>query len=308
MKKRLPPLNWLRTFELSAQHLNFTQAAQELNLTQAAISQQIKGLESHLGVALFKRLPRGLELTEAGRAYIPIVHEAIERLVVATDELFGQNRNRDLNIRVSLVFFTSWLAPRLGKFRQLHPEVRLRFSSNIWTDQTPVDADLEIRHGLGNWRGFKCDRLSWDQLIPVCSPQYLATTLEGHSGELSPQVLSQCTLLHVLGYNEGWGHWLHKNGYPQLKPAQSMQLDSLLPAMELAVQGQGVALGRTCLLQPLLDSKQLIAPFSGSLNTDEAFYLTRPDSQHQHSNAQIFRRWLISQASEYQESELIVNQ
>jgi len=302
MKKRLPPLNWLRTFELSAQHLNFTQAAHELNLTQAAISQQIKGLESQLGVSLFKRLPRGLELTEAGRAYIPVVHEAIERLVVATDELFGQNRNRDLNIRVSLVFFNSWLAPRLGEFRQLHPEVGLRISSNIWTDQTPVDADLEIRHGLGKWSGFSCDRLSWDQLIPVCSPTYMDMALKGHSGELTPKLLSNCTLLHVLGYNEGWGHWLNKNGYPELKPAQSMQLDSLLPALELAVQNQGVALGRTCLVQAQLDSQQLIAPFSQSLSTDEAFYLAVPDNQHQHADAQTFRTWLIAEAKKHPEA------
>ncbi|MCJ8298110.1 MAG: LysR substrate-binding domain-containing protein [Pseudomonadales bacterium] len=308
MKKRLPPLNWLRTFELSAQHLNFTQAAQELNLTQAAISQQIKGLESQLGVALFKRLPRGLELTEAGRAYIPIVHEAIERLVVATDELFGQNRNRDLNIRVSLVFFTSWLAPRLGKFRQQHPEVGLRFSSNIWTDQTPVDADLEIRHGLGKWSGFSCDRLSWDQLIPVCRPAYFAAAIQEQHIEASVQALSHCTLLHVLGYNEGWGHWLYKNGYPDLKPAQSMQLDSLLPALELAVQGQGVALGRTCLVQAQLDSKQLIAPFAQPLSTDEAFYLITPERQYRHANAEAFRSWLIAEAQQEQQSQNQDNQ
>ena len=86
MSKRLPPLNWLRAFEVSAKHLNFTQAASELNLTQSAISQQVKGLEAQLGVLLFKRLPRGLELTDAGKSYIPIVREAINRLIVTTDE------------------------------------------------------------------------------------------------------------------------------------------------------------------------------------------------------------------------------
>ena len=100
MKKRLPPLNWLRSFEASARHLNFTLAASELHMTQAAVSQQIKGLETKLGCALFKRLPRGLELTDAGRAYIPGVRESIEKLALVTDEVFGKERSHTLTVRV----------------------------------------------------------------------------------------------------------------------------------------------------------------------------------------------------------------
>ncbi len=106
MKKRLPPLNWLRAFEASARHLNFTQAAAELHMTQAAISQQIKGLEAQLGTSLFKRLPRGLKLTDAGQSYIPGVRESIERLAMITDEVFGKERSRTLTVKVNLVFLT----------------------------------------------------------------------------------------------------------------------------------------------------------------------------------------------------------
>jgi len=291
--KRLPPLNWLRAFEVSALYLNFTQAASELNLTQAAISQQIKALESQLGVALFKRLPRGLELTEAGKAYIPVVHESIERLVVATDELFGQNRNRALNIRVNLVFFTTWLAPRLGDFRLQYPGIDLRFSSNIWLDEQQKDADLEIRYGQGNWRGFKSHRLSYDELIPVCSPSYFNAPV----ATLEPRLLEQCTLLHVIGYKEGWGHWLTKTGYSGLKAAQGIQLDTLISALELAVLGQGVALGRTSLVKELLQSGRLIAPFNQRVATDEAFYLTRPDNQYGHPNPDTFCTWLTDEVT-----------
>ncbi|MGB1239584.1 MAG: LysR substrate-binding domain-containing protein [Pseudomonadales bacterium] len=295
MKKRLPPLNWLRAFEVSALHLNFTQAASELNLTQAAISQQIKALESQLGVALFKRLPRGLELTEAGKAYIPVVHESIERMVVATDEIFGQNRNRALNIRVNLVFFTTWLAPRLGDFRQQHPDIALRFSSNIWLDEQQKDADMEIRYGQGNWRGFKSHRLSYDELMPVCSPDYFGA----QSSELQPPVLEKSTLLHVIGYKEGWGHWLTKTGHPDLEAAHGIQLDTLISALELATYGQGVALGRTSLVEKFLEDGRLIAPFEQSVTTDEAFYLASPDNQYEHPNAEIFRTWLIDQVPHY---------
>lgn len=290
MKKRLPPLNWLRSFEVSALHLNFTQAAAELNMTQAAISQQIKALESQLGVALFKRLPRGLELTEAGKAYIPVVHESIERLVVATDELFGQNRRRSLNVRVNLVFFTTWLAPRLADFRALHPDINLRFSSNIWLDDQPKEADLEIRYGQGIWRGFSAQRLSYDQLLPVCSPSYFEGVDQTH-----PSLLAQSTLLHVIGYKEGWGHWLTNAGFPQLKSQQNIHLDTLVSALELAVLGQGVALGRSTLVERYLQEGRLIAPFEQRVATDEAFYLVSQEGQYHHPSVDVFRNWLISQ-------------
>lgn len=292
MKKRLPPLNWLRSFEVSARHLNFTQAASELNMTQAAISQQIKGLESQLGVTLFKRLPRGLELTEAGMAYLPAVHESIQRLAVATDEIFGQGRSRLLTVRTNLVFFTNWLSPRLGKFRKLHPGIGLRFTSNIWLDEREKDADMEIRYGKGNWRGFKSTRLSWDELIPVCSPALDS----GLPLPESPESLSQHTLLHVLGYEEGWGYWLNKTGFQHVMFDQGFQLDTLITALELAAQGQGIALGRTSLVADLIESGRLVAPFPQRVPTAEAFYLACPDNQYEHPHAEIFRAWLIEEA------------
>ncbi|MEH6577957.1 MAG: transcriptional regulator GcvA [Amphritea sp.] len=294
MKKRLPPLNWLRSFEVSARHLNFTQAAAELNLTQAAISQQVKGLESQLGVALFKRLPRGLELTEAGQAYIPAVYESIQRLAVATDEIFGQGRSRLLTVRVNLVFFTTWLAPRLGRFRKLHPEVRLRFTSNIWVDERDKEADMEIRYGKGTWSGFTSSRLTWDELFPVCSPSL------DDSQELpgSPEALADYTLLHVIGYEEGWGHWLNKTGFDHLDTSQGIQLDTLISALEMAALGQGIALGRTSLVAGMIAEGRLVAPFEQRVPTSEAFYLACPDHQYEHPHAETFRSWLIEEAEQ----------
>lgn len=297
MKKRLPPLNWLRSFEVSARHLNFTQAATELNLTQAAISQQVKGLESQLGVALFKRLPRGLELTEAGQAYIPAVHESIKRLAVATDEIFGQGRSRLLTVRSNLVFFTTWLAPRLGQFRKLHPEVGLRFTSNIWLDEKEKEADMDIRYGKGAWRGFKSHRLTWDELIPVCSPSL------DHGLEVphTPEELSDHTLLHVVGYEEGWGYWLNHTGYGHIESSQEIQLDTLISALEIAAMGQGIALGRTSLVAGMVAAGRLVAPFVERVQTSEAFYLACPDDQYEHPHAETFRSWLIEEAEIAQE-------
>ncbi len=293
MKKRLPPLNWLRSFEVSARHLNFTLAAGELNLTQAAISQQVKGLESQLGTTLFKRLPRGLELTDAGRAYLPAVHESIARLAAATDEIFGQGRSRQLTIRVNLVFFTNWLAPRLARFRERHPEVGLRFTSNIWLDERDKkDVDMEIRYGQGNWQGMTADRLTWDELVPVCSP----ALCRGEQPLTSPEALSSHTLLHVIGYEEGWGFWLRQTGFDYLQTSQGIQFDTLISALEVAARGGGIALGRSSLVEGMIAEGRLVVPFEQRVVTTEAFHLAYPGHQYLHPHAELFRSWLIEEA------------
>lgn len=295
MKKRLPPLNWIRAFESSARHLSFTNAAIELSLTQAAISQQVKGLESQLGAALFKRLPRGLELTEAGLAYLPVVHESVERLAAATDEIFGQGHKRVLTVRVSLVFFTQWLAERIAHFRHQHPEVNLRITSNIWggdTSVTDVEADLEIRHGQGKWSGLKADRLTWDTLLPVCAPMLPSKKLPLETAK----DLAHHELLHVLGYEEGWGYWLKKAGAASVDSSSGMQFDTLISAIRMAELGQGVALARSSLVQSQLESGQLIAPLKQRFNTSEAFYLVYSPHTIVNSHAAAFVDWLVAEA------------
>lgn len=292
MKKRLPPLNWLRAFDVAARHLNFTLAATELNLTQAAVSQQIRALESQLGSTLFKRLPRGLELTDSGLAYLPVIRDSIERMAIATDEIFGQGRNRPLILKVSLVFYTCWLIPRLTRFRELYPDITLRFTSNIWVNEVDQkDADMEIRYGHGDWTDMICERLTWDRLIPVCAPQLRNL----QRPPASVEELSQCTLLHVIGYEEGWGHWLNQTGHSHVEPASDIQFDTLISALETAAQGEGVALGRSSLIEGMLANGRLIAPFEQSVETSEAFYLATPVKQISHPNAEIFRQWLLQE-------------
>ncbi|MDE1182587.1 transcriptional regulator GcvA [Paraburkholderia sp.] len=295
--KQLPPLNWLRAFESSARHLNFTHAATELNLTQAAVSQQVKGLEAQLGAALFKRLPRGIELTEAGLAYLPVVHQAIERLAAATAEIFGQGHKRLLTVRVSLVFYTQWLATRLPEFRRRHPDVNLRITSNIWGGDSSVtdsEADLEIRYGHGEWSGLRVERLTWDTLLPVCSP-----TLPLSDAPLSsPRDLAHYELLHVLGYEEGWGYWLKKAGAPKVDSSKGMQFDTLISALKAAELGQGVALARSSLVEHMLEGGQLIAPLLPHLPTQEAFHLVYEPHSLVNPQCAAFVVWLTEIAQE----------
>jgi LysR family glycine cleavage system transcriptional activator len=294
MSKRLPPLNWLRSFQVSAKHLSFTKAALELGLTQSAVSQQVKGLEAQLDVSLFKRLPRGLELTEIGKSYIPVVNESIQRLIVATDELFALNNQSSISIKVSLVFLTHWLVPRIADFYEQHPNIKLKFSSFVWQENEIQDTDLEIRHGLGKWPGFSANRLSFDDLVPVCSPAYYEK-LNTRFMPFSLKNISQCQLINVIGYNEGWGYWLNEFNIKNINIEQYLQLDSLIPALELAVQGKGMALGRSCLIEHLLNKKLLIAPFSERKETNEAFYLIEKKNRNTQNSTIIFRTWLLDQ-------------
>lgn len=290
-KKKLPPLNWLRAFECSASVLNFTHAASELHLTQGAISQQIRNLEDHLGVALFKRMPRGLELTEEGQSYLPVVRDAITRMAVATDEIFGQRQRRPLKIRGSLSFLVHWLAPRLEDFKSRFPNIDLRYISNIWVKELDGEDDMEIRWGHGDWPGLIARRLTWDTLFPVCAP-----ALQLRRPLTTPADLAQHALLHVLGYEEGWGYWLMMAGEEAVDASRGMQFDTLISTLRLAELGQGVALARSSTVIDLLAEGRLIEPFALRFEASESFYLVYSADSPLHPDAHTFASWLVDEA------------
>lgn len=290
-QKSLPPLNWLRAFEVSARCLNFTHAAQELHLTQGAVSQQIRQLESHLGVALFKRLPRGLGLTEEGQSFLPVVQDAISRLAVGTNEIFGQRNRRHLKVRGSLSFLHYWLAPRLADFCREYPQIDIRYISNIWVKEPDGEDDLEIRWGCGEWSGLHAQRLTWDILQPVCSPKLMAS-----SPIHEPRDLMNHSLLHVLGYEEGWGYWLKRVGADDVDYSRGLQFDTLISTIRMAELGQGVALARSSVVEDLLKSGQLIAPFNHRIEASESFYLVHEQNEVLSPDAANFSTWLVAQA------------
>ncbi|ATE77663.1 MULTISPECIES: LysR substrate-binding domain-containing protein [Pseudomonas] len=290
-QKSLPPLNWLRAFEVSARCLNFTHAAEELHLTQGAVSQQIRQLESHLGVALFKRLPRGLGLTEEGQSYLPVVQDAISRLAVGTNEIFGQRNRRHLKVRGSLSFLHYWLAPRLADFCREYPQIDIRYISNIWVKEPDGEDDLEIRWGCGEWSGLHAQRLTWDILQPVCSP-----TLMASSPIHEPRDLMNHSLLHVLGYEEGWGYWLKRVGADDVDYSRGLQFDTLISTIRMAELGQGVALARSSVVEDLLKSGQLVAPFNHRIEASESFYLVHEQNEVLSPDAAHFSTWLVAQA------------
>jgi LysR family glycine cleavage system transcriptional activator len=293
MQPDLPTLGWLRAFEAAARHLSFTDAASELNLTQAAVSKQVKSLELHLREALFIRRPRSLQLTKMGEAYLPKVHDAFERLAVGTREVFGRRRRKELTLRCAVSFAVNWLAPRLPEFLDRYPGTVIRTISSVWTDAFDPDVvDLDIQYGTGAWNGVRSRRLTWETITPLC-----ASSLIERLPLERPDDLRSHRLLHVLGYQEGWGIWLNAAGAKTVDPGQGLQLDTSLTAFEFAAQGSGVALGRLSLAARERASGRLIAPFDLEVPINEAFYLLEPLDQEPHPDAGSFTQWLCEAAA-----------
>jgi LysR family glycine cleavage system transcriptional activator len=292
MRSELPPLAWLRTFEAAARHLSFTDAAKELNLTQAAVSKHVKSLELHLRHELFIRRTRSLQLTKLGEAYIPKVKDAFERLSIGTREVFGGRRPQELTLRCAVSFAVNWLAPRLQSYLEKHPGKQVRIISSVWNDAFDADLyDLDIQYGIGDWHGVRSHRLSWETITPLCAPP-IAAHLK------SPDDLQFYRLLHVIGYQEGWGTWLKAAGTKSVNPGQGLQFDTSLIAFEVAARGGGVALGRSSLAKDERKSGRLVAPFSWEVPINEAFHLLEPVGREPHPDAASFADWILQTAAQ----------
>ncbi len=291
MYRDLPPLTWLRAFEVSARLLSFTAAAQELHLTQAAVSKHVKSLELRVQRQLFIRHPRSLELTQWGEAYLPKVQDALERLANGTREVFGRPQGDLLTIRCAVSFAVNWLSPRLPRFLAQHPSLHLRILSSVWADPFDAEAfDLDIQYGTGTFAGATCHRLTREVITPLCAPN-LAVRLR------VPDDLAGHRLLHVQGYQEGWGTWLAAARASRVDPGQGIQTDTSLTAYALACGGAGVALGRRSLEGPHRKSGLLVAPFDLELPINEGFFLLEPMKLTAQGNVRAFVDWIVGEAS-----------
>ena len=292
MVRKLPPVHWLRAFEAAARHVSFTAAGRELGVTQSAVSQQVRLLEEHLGQPLFRRLPRGLEITAAGRAYLTTVQAAFERLAAGTQELFGTMAAPALTLRTTPGFAQFWLAGRLARFRDRHPRLPLRLISAIWPSEFAGEtADLEVRYGRGDWPGLSIVRLTRETRFPVAAPE-VADRLR------APADLAGETLLHAVGFDKGWPQWLAAAGVAQVaETAPTIVTDTTVVSMELARQGAGVALAHASLAREWIARGRLAAPFPMKLKTDEAFFLVHPVGRELSPQAAACRDWLIEEAA-----------
>src|SRR5450631_3800965 len=175
MPRQLPPLNALRAFEAAARSESFTRAAEELCVTQGAVSHQVKALEATLGLKLFNRERQRLVITDAGREYLAVVRDALDRIAMGTERLVQRQTSGVLTVSTSPDFAAKWLVHRLGRFSEAHPDIDLRISATLHhVDFAREEVDLAVRHGDGNWAGLDVERLCTEQLFAVCSPKLLS--------------------------------------------------------------------------------------------------------------------------------------
>ncbi|MGV3683020.1 MAG: LysR substrate-binding domain-containing protein [Acidovorax sp.] len=280
------PLNALRAFEVSARHLNLTRAADELNVSQTAVSQHIRNLEDRLGKPLFRRLPRGLALTDEGQALLPVLSDAFERIAAALEHMSDARPREVLTVGVVGTFAVGWLLPRLRDFQQACPFVDLRLlTHNNRVDMAGEGLDYAIRFGDGAWHGTEAQCILHAPMTAMCAPA-LAHHLR-HPADLARQ-----PLLRTYRVDE-WAAWFDAAGAP-CPVVRGAVFDSSLTLAEAAVQGAGVALLPVSMFTRELQQGRLVRPFALELQHG-AYWLTRLKSRTPSQAMEAFHQWLMAQ-------------
>lgn len=292
MKDSNTPLNWLRAFEVSARHLNLSAAARELHVTSAAVSQQVRLLEHRLGTALFERKARGLRLTRAGESLLPVCRESFERMDAVLLELFGKRKGNRLVVRVLFGFARSWLLNTVAGFNKLHPDIPVRLVASVWPGE-PLDAsvDVDLRLASSPPKGLEAHQLTHDTVFPVCEPG-LALRLQGKRKVLD---WSSQTLLHIIGFSQGWQQWFAESQIKRKIDATDLEFDSVHLCLEAAALGHGIALARSSFVKDDLDKRRLVALRGPRLQARDNIFLTLAHGLSAQAPAAVFRDYLLGQ-------------
>jgi len=282
------PLTALRSFEAAARHGSFTRAAEELHVTQGAVSRQVQALEARLGVPLFERNGRALNLSREGRRLASAATDALERLGAAVAELTGPERVVTLSMLPSVA--TCWIAPRMQDFAAAFPAIALRLSaSRHLVDFEAEGIDAAIRYGPGGWADVEAEQLATERIFPVCSPDY-AERLHLRS----PEDLTRATLLHT-DVPDGWREWFAAAGCPEAFTDKGVYLDEDAALLRAAAEGEGMALGRSVLVAGDLASGRLIAPFDVGLAATYSYWFVAPRSAPRRREVEQVREWLVAE-------------
>lgn len=256
---RLPPLNALRAFEAAARHNGFVAAAEELHVSRGAVSRHVKLLEDHLGTSLFRRHAKGVDLTEAGRRLLPVLTEAFERISREAQRL--STSASDLRIICPPATSIRWLIPKLEMFRQRHPEIRVRltteFHSEIGLDVSSYDIGFSVEHWLDRSDDLRMQNLFPIVLTPACHPDLLT----GRVPLRSPEDLVNFTLLHETPRHEDWRAWLQHFPVNGVSPDDGDEFPNLDIATKAAVMGAGLVMADFVLCREELTSGVLVTPF-----------------------------------------------
>lgn len=300
LRRKLPPANALIVFEAAARHLNFTRAAEELHVTQAAVSRQIKSLEDDLGIALFRRLHRELQLTKEGLRFQQVVTMGLEHIAATAVDLRNAKPNHGLTVATSVTFASYWLMSRVAKFRAAHPDLDLRLvASAPVSDLASAGIDLAVRYGNGHWLGVEAIHLLDNEVFPVCAPQYLEARQGGRNPLETPADLISERLLHLVEFDRNWvtwAAWLKSFEVDAAEAPRGLEFDNYLVLIQAALDGQGIALGGGRLADDFLRRGALIRPISATMRSQKGFYLVIPKDVPLSAPAKLFRDWIVAEA------------
>lgn len=293
-RRLLPSLNALRSFEAVARHESFTKAAAELNVTQGAASRQVRALEEFLNLPLFVRTTRRIELTDEGRYYARLIHEALDRLEAGTMELLANRAGGGvLTIGTLPTFGTRWLIPRLASFQSQYPDIELHLvSSDGPLDFVEQRLDAAIRFGTGQWPDTVAERLMPEEVLMVCSPALIG----GAHPPTSVAALRHHRLIQHSTRADAWPLWFSEVGVNPAGFQWGPSLEHFYMVIQAAVAGLGLALLPKLLIEDELASGTLVAPFDATISGPGAYYVVCPTSKADLPRIRALRRWILAEA------------
>ncbi|MCG8441301.1 MAG: LysR family transcriptional regulator [Caulobacterales bacterium] len=290
-RRFLPPIGALAAFEATARLGSVTAAGKELSLTQGAVSRQLQTLETQLGVRLFAREKRRLHLTPAGAEYARQIRPSLERIAHASLAITANPAGGDLQLAILPTFGTRWLAPRLGAFARLHPEVTVALHTRI----SPFDIEGEgmhaaIHYGAPDWPGTDHLRLMTETVIPVCAPSRLDAAAIRTPGDVV-----SAPLLHLSSRPTAWSDWLAAHGVEAAAPA-GMAFDQFATMAQAAIHGLGLALMPEFLIEREREDGVLVPAVGGATRSVGAYYLVWGHGAADYPPLRSFRDWLAGLA------------
>lgn len=282
----------LMAFEAVARTSSFRMAAEELNVTRSAVSHQIRSLEEQLGLLLFKRDKRPVELTAAGQSYFPAVRSAFDQIEEKTRQLDADEADNELTIQVYVTVALKWLIPRLYDFEKRYPDMQVRLStSHLDWDFDRGNVDVAFILSRRRMQGLYARELFQSSLVPVCSPELL----KDDRPLKIPEDLRQHTLIHVYTAEEDWLTWLNQAGLHDLEPSRKLSFDSYVMALQAAVDGKGVAMAMWPFAADDIASGRLVCPFDLQVPCAHSWKIVYESAHRHKTKIQRFERWLIAQ-------------
>jgi LysR family glycine cleavage system transcriptional activator len=298
MNSHLPPLSALRAFEAAARHMSFSKAATELHVTPAAISHQIHALEEDLGVMLFHRLNRAIELTASARVLLPGLTEAFAGIQASVGRLRAHNDTGTLTVTASPSFAAKWLVLRLHRFQEKCPEVDARISAtDALVDVAKGDYDIAIRYGAGRYPGLDVELLMKNEVFPACSPQLLAKGPPLRT----PADLPAHALIHDQAIERDplaptWSMWLKAAGVENIPSITGLSFNNMHLALDATIAGHGVVLAQNTIAAADLAAGRLVRLFTLALPDHFAYYIVTAPGALERPKVRAFRDWLRCEA------------